>query len=134
MSVTQEETSVHQRFLENLDEYRDFSTWGNFTENFKLSFTHKVLPIDEQPQWKKMYEVETKYLRELVNTLSEGEIIEWEEAAKGFVRKNLKRVAVSHWDRDSPLSEEQIGEWKKSVIRHFPPDEQFSFEDCREKQ
>jgi len=93
-------SSIHQRFLSHLDEYRDYTTWGNFTENFtdKLSFASKILPIEKQPQVQveKIYELETQYLHSLVNKLTETEVIEWEEAAEQFARRQV--LAPMHSD------------------------------------
>lgn len=116
---------ARERFLRNLDEYRDYTTWGNFTENFtkKLSFADKNLPVDSQPQWKALDEIETKYLTELIGSLSESEILEWEKEMKYFIRKSFLRCCELHRSGKRVLTVQEYEALKDSAKSHLSPKE-----------
>jgi hypothetical protein len=89
-------TPIKAKFLSNIDTYRDHSSWLNFTDNFKkLSFASKFR-VARKLALEEMKKVETKYLQELVENLSDVEVEEWMSAADDCVKKEEQRLLEKH--------------------------------------
>ncbi len=101
MDQKEEKSEAHVRFLENLDNYRDMTTWGNFTDNFgKLSFYDKLKRNGDELM-EKLFQIETEMLKKLIQSLSKAEIEEWEEEMfQYFLKQSLSKAEIQEWEHE----------------------------------